>query len=466
MPLDARSGEPKWTWQYKDGGNWSAPRVVLADLGGDGTPSVCVSLHESQPKSEIVVLDGRGEVERRIDGGARVENNYAVNTLAMRIWAADVDGDGKDDFVYLTDGKLRATRGGPDESLWEWPLPGGAGGIREIRSVERGKPATIVVEAVGESPFDSLGLAQIASLPPYQGSGQRGDSIYGLDGATGKPIWRGWREPGETATVPARVSFAAPSAEFDRSASQSFSLVSRVARSPADQYAVSRVILQTEPTGEYRSSPVLASVSPAVAADPRLMRRLPWVPHVSSTGLRQHVDLVRPPALMGLYSLVVLVIPAWLLRGVLRRRWTLPSLLLVPVAFAVGFFGYKMMTTLTDHKPWLPDGPVIVQLLAAATGVPLVAFPVLVVAWTVRARWSRLAWLLSASLTLSLAIPAIMLLIDSRGMDPSEHYSWTGWYVIVIMAGYAAALLTLAGMLLARIVQAIRSVIRRLAEAA
>ena len=69
-----------------------------------------------------------------------------------------------------------------------------------------------------------------------------------------------------------------------------------------------------------------------------------------------------------------------------------------------------------------------------------------------------LAWLLGACLALSLLIPAIALGIDSRRMDPAEQYSWNGWYIVLIMAGYGATLMTLAGMLLARIVQSLRDV--------
>jgi hypothetical protein len=241
-------------------------------------------------------------------------------------------------------------------------------------------------------------------------------------------------------------------------ATQIPTLVSRVARSPSDQYAVSRLILEVEPTSEYRSPPLLASSPATVRADPRLMRRLPWVPHVSSGGLRQLVEFLRPPAIMGLYSLMVLVIPVWLLRGVLRRNWTLPSLLLVPVAFAVAATGFKVVTGLEDHTALaVLHAPFVVQLLAAIPGIPVIAFPALLIAWTIRGHWARLAWLLGATVALSFLIPAIALWIDSRGMDSAEHYSWTGWYLILIMAGYGAASMTLVGMLLAQIVRTIRN---------
>jgi hypothetical protein len=177
--------------------------------------------------------------------------------------------------------------------------------------------------------------------------------------------------------------------------------------------------------------------------------------------------ILRPPAILGLYSLVVLVIPGWLLRGVLQRRWTLPNLLLVPVAFAVAFAGFNVITGLEDLKGLavLRTGPAVMQLLAAIPGVPFVAFPAFIVAWTVSGRWLRLAWLLGASVALSLVIPAIAIWIDSRGMDPAEHYSSTGWYVILIMAAYGAALVTVVGLLMTRIVRAIRSVLCRPAQA-
>jgi hypothetical protein len=163
----------------------------------------------------------------------------------------------------------------------------------------------------------------------------------------------------------------------------------------------------------------------------------------------------------------VLVIPGWLLRGVLRRRWSLANLMLVPVAFGVAFVGFKVITGLDDLKGLavLQTGPLILQLLAAIPGLPIVVFPVLVVVWAARGRWSRLAWLLGATVALSLIIPAIALWIDSHGMDPAEHYSWTGWYIILVMSGYVAALIMLAALLLTRIGRAIRIRSRRPAQA-
>ena len=135
----------------------------------------------------------------------------------------------------------------------------------------------------------------------------------------------------------------------------------------------------------------------------------------------------------------------------------------MPVAFAVGFAGYKFVTALPRQQMPIPDQDIslVLQLLETVPGLPVLAFPTFLVLWMIRGRWSRLSWLLGASLVASVAIFAIAIWIDSRGMDPAEHYSWNGWYFVLIIGSLAATALTLAGLVLARIVHLVRTWLRR-----
>lgn len=273
---------------------------------------------ESQPNSEIVVLDSQGQVARRIDGGARVENNYAANTSAMRIWAADVDGDGKDEFVYVTDDKIRAARGSHDEPLWEWPLPDRAGGIREIRGGGAGRAGVVIVEAANTDQFDEWGMNHLNSFPPLEGIGKRGDSIFALDGRTGQPIWRGLRNAINIATVvPAEShTIRSPGVPLIDSANSP-----RVISRPNMQWTVSRTSMPTDVNGRFaaqtrsvregnESHAATGRVDQSNARDPRLLRRLPWM---TPAGKADAISFFQPPLFIAAYSLAVLVIPATIL---------------------------------------------------------------------------------------------------------------------------------------------------------
>src|SRR5205823_6103564 len=129
-----------------------------------------------------------------------------------------------------------------------------------------------------------------------------GESIFALDGRTGKPAWRGLRDPGSPLQMPPlRLT---ESGELPRLASQ------------AGDRTVARLVLPTNAEGQcllLPSDPVLERPS---ALDPRLVRTIPLGPR----SYQQAISACQEMLYLAALSLTGLVIPAWLVIGALRRR--------------------------------------------------------------------------------------------------------------------------------------------------
>jgi O-antigen/teichoic acid export membrane protein len=79
-----------------------------------------------------------------------------------------------------------------------------------------------------------------------------------------------------------------------------------------------------------------------------------------------------------------------------------------------------------------------------------------------RRRWRQLKLLVVGLVLVTLTIAIVGVYNDSRGMNPIEHYSWSGWYWVVIFGTPLTGLLVLAWQLLRLIARLIRRTVRRL----
>jgi outer membrane protein assembly factor BamB len=435
--FDGHDGKKKWTWKGVEEGprkvsdseilrltaqypHWLT-RGVIANLEGIG-PAVCLDLFQRGRGSHLVVLDARGRLrQQRENGGfwpeflalgSALGTPRAVGLGVAAYWQtasttlptggfsswekwkegflerADLDGDGKDELLWKTAGQLRVTRGGFLTPYWQWAVPGEEG--CKILTLESGKKGTSTVVCLTKP------------------------SVFGLDGRTGKPLWR------------CPHDFVVPRLWPELSPVWSY----------AHGTAVCSLAQPTGPDGRLLPPRDLPAWHPQQEEDPRLLLPLPWAD--SAMYLFYFLS--------GVLSLVLLIIPGLLLYGTVRwRSWFLGLLLVLDLGLILWAWTAKLIP---DGVPWsqhqYADGldkffvwgflGADLRILRAVAGLPIFLFPGLLVLWVVRRRWRLLAWLPLVALVCSLA--RVLLFFYWWGhlttKDPEESFAWGGWYHALI----------------------------------
>ena len=131
----------------------------------------------------------------------------------------------------------------------------------------------------------------------------------------------------------------------------------------------------------------------------------------------------------------------------------------LPVAAAVPlsvFLTVEPMLPVPAPSWPLAASPMAVFALSTLAGVPIVAFGVLAVWSLLRRRWRVLGVLAGIGVLASLAIAAVWIRVDMRNMPAIEHYSRSGWYVVILPGGMIASVLVLGGLAIKRMTRWIR----------
>lgn len=153
--LDGKTGERRWTWNWPLG-EFNIWPPLLVDIDGDGKRVICMGLHESGNLSNILVFDPQGDIRHRIPVGW-------VNTAAA--WTArDLDGDRKEELLFMNEGQLNAYRVSDEHYLWKRPNGSYWVQIDEFRAGRKEQSETLVVWA--------------------------DRTVFGLTAATGTARWR------------------------------------------------------------------------------------------------------------------------------------------------------------------------------------------------------------------------------------------------------------------------------------
>jgi outer membrane protein assembly factor BamB len=404
--LDGKDGHVKQRWRGDDGQQltgdpWrgAGPQLVNLAIG----PAVCVNVHDQRqqrlvpdPRSgfQLVLLDGaRGTVLQRRDFP------QATFRGDVRFWVQDLDGDGKDEVLCLASGKLVALRDGIEQELWQWPLPGPGWRLPDIEPARPGQPVTVVVAS--------------------------GGSVYGLDGATGRPRWRC-----DVAPTPGPVTAPLLLPTNDPQALPRVLFPGPSRLHPSTLYC--RQALALDRAGSYRvPTPTPRTYGPP-PDDPRPARPLPWQRFTTPPTEQDLTRLGQGFALL----FAVLLVPA----GLLRRAWRQRSrrLALLPVLWLgiLGLAAYLRfgMNALLLGRDYL--------VAAVVLGVP----PLLVAGFFLRSlflrQWGRAGCLLALGLLLALATAGVWLAGDNRQRTSAEHYSWSwdGWYAPLVCGVYEVGL--------------------------
>jgi serine/threonine protein kinase/outer membrane protein assembly factor BamB len=242
--LNGKNGQPKWTWAEAGNFGWYTPKdlrgympQVLADLGGTGRPSACLPVVDPQKRTyQILVLDPPGRVRHTLD-----VQPADPEKVAFRLWSQDLNGEGKEELVFVSAGKVRViglVNEGPqpaEKLLWEWPLPDGVGDILDVLPAGQELPAVVVVRSGGR--------------------------VYGLDGRSGRLRWR-CEGPGQpVAVLPGHQGSGLPAIVFHETKPES---------------TVCRQALPVGPDGKY-GQPTPTRVEHMSSPDDRwTLIPLPW----------------------------------------------------------------------------------------------------------------------------------------------------------------------------------------------
>ena len=435
------TGEPLWSWQASQNLSQMVPSVVtvgrrLGTLARPDLPStskdekgtgksahptrlVAVTIYETGANAELVLLDHTGKVAERMP----TQGNWPI-------WSYDLDGDGAEELLRWAGNKIQATHG-LHELLWDWSPP--PYGSHSISYFERAADGRAVVAVTS------------------------GDALLMLDGSTGKPLGRTWKSCNTPLNENGR------NVKLNRlklnSAGESPRLVTRVGDGSALlNHVVSRAVLPTSADGRYelggrgsrradgdetahipKISSAEASPSRArgMAVDPRLVRQLPWAPSPRERSESIWIMLLMQTARAIMLSLMIVLIPFWMIRtGVRSRELGRWRGVVIVAGLAVIALSIAALQSLTP-SPGMGGLPLGVKLAMAFGALPILAWPTTMLRSVFLGEWRRLMWLFGGSLLVAVVLAAILLATGSAKMPPEQHYSWHGWWFILLIGAYA-----------------------------
>jgi hypothetical protein len=135
------------------------------------------------------------------------------------------------------------------------------------------------------------------------------------------------------------------------------------------------------------------------------------------------------------FCATLLVLPlgfaVWLLW---RRRWGLRAMLLLPVVAAATLLG------VTVEGPRYDLSSLAERLMVAVGTLPALVFVGLIIYWSVRRRWRRVAgWLVLATVVataLAVVLLGLARLSPEGRLGPGERWDPAGWYWIWLLGVY------------------------------
>jgi hypothetical protein len=343
------------------------------------------------------LLNHQGHVRQRL----RLANHQNVfprgakpfqffnGALIGRMWSIDLDGDGQDELVGIVrmdlldvpfgagaknriEYRVRASRGGVEQVLWEWPALGEPVEILGVQPGRNGQPATVIVRA--------------------------GRTVYGLIGPTGRPCWRCEDPLPGTAHPQSTDLFLLDSKDprgWPRVGFYSF------ARSGEVTGTVCRPAWPSLPTGQYALSEGVPQTSFApLADDPRFARPLPWAADAMQSPW--HYLALAAGGVLALWASLV--------------RWRLQT--------AIGYVGLLGLGLF--YAPWF------IAFLALPAGIYLYCC----VSFARNRQWRPLVWLLILTLAVTLAVYLPWLYFDYRKVGSFRYLwsGWYGGLLVGVYA--------------------------------
>jgi tRNA A-37 threonylcarbamoyl transferase component Bud32 len=376
--IDGRNGSTRWSWrggEHRDPANQIGP-VCLADFEGSKRRQVCLAYRISDTLARVTNLDAQGKEHAHRD--------LATARLPL-LRSADLEGRDCELLLLQDDQQLRAVRA----DLKDFWSRSKCEPIRQILPASTGRAATVVL-----------------------------NPALGLDGATGRPIWKG-------GTTRALLT------------GQGRSTLPCAIAGP-DGTTTCRTVVPISAEGTVQTARGEPARPASGREDPRWERPLPWVDPVVP-----HAHPLIHLAFAG--ALINIGLPVGIFWLATRRRfWSVRLLLALPAMVALPMAGLSALGSLlpnrTTASPWEAAGPLALISLA---GLPLLAYGLSLGSVVLRRSWKRLA-LLAISTVIAASVVAFWWLnSESRGMPPNEHYNHNGWYHVAWGGAYAVGVILL-----------------------
>jgi hypothetical protein len=255
------------------------------------------------------------------------------------------------------------------------------------------------------------------------------ESMAGLDGSNGQPRWDGHGstavlDPGSATHLPRLLA-------------------------ESDDATVCRLGITTVPDRPYKRAGGALIAQAPLSGDPRWVRSLPWSGNYGPNLLW---------ALLHSAGRAVLniVVPVAILKLATRRRvWGIRLLMAIPVVITIPVAARLTIFRAEALVPWVST---------SVLGLPVLEY-VAVIGQSIRNhRWQRIAIRFGFTALATVALASWWLSADMAGMPPMEHYSWSGWYLVVIPGAFivgALACIVRIGRCVARRIRRLRETQRR-----
>ncbi len=404
--FDGRDGQARWTTKLglSTVNDRAVPNMVATNFAGKGAQEICVSFALPGRRRRIVVLDANGKerVRREVSG---IDSND--------LEAVDTNGDGRDELLLFDDSRLLALDG-ELKDVWSWPTRS-----RRIDSILPGtksRPCEVVLSPA-----------------------------IALNGATGRPRWLGQRlltaGPEDSPEILGYLHGSKDSERRPLLITNGFGAT------------VCRGAIATDEKGKVAAARGSIVQPGPVSPDPRWSRPLPWVSELK--GPFGPWGFLTAGGLAGINVLV-----PWLIMRMVRgrrRSFRVRELMMLPAAAAIPLMVYLTVVPglpLGANRFLATDGRLFIS--GSLAGLPIVLCVVWLCVSLVRLRFGRVLALAALSAVASLALAGAWIWRDLKLMAAMEHYRWEGWWLIILLGGYAAAVLWVGGVGFLRILEVIR----------
>ena len=394
-------GKTLWTYDTPTGGAESQvydgmplphfrSRPLIVARGNGEKPAICIWLWGADWRKavgKIILLNHEGHELWQHAVQTPIGNRH------FRPWNLDVNGDGREEILFVDHEGMTALDIDTHEPLWQKNF------------------TTMNCTPLGVYPGDEKIAPHLVVVV--------GRQVRAWGGPTGELAWScsGLPQPHQLLELPRDTQLL------------------------ARRGGLPQVLWSKGPEAVcFTSQSVLGSAQAKISKSPvsiakrdlRFQRPLPWI----NAGDHPFTPFGRPVTLLAglFYTLALALFPGYLLWQMSwRRQWSLGFFLLIPVAVGLLLFAFQ--------QPFAerPSSATAAKLWLATFGLPAVLGVIFITRWLLQGRWHLPLSYFALLVIWSGVLITSWLALDLRHCSPLEYYSWDRWWVVLVMAAHSTA---------------------------